>query len=180
IEEEVFDNLFDQVSDYLSDKKLYVRDCFAGADKKYQLSVRLVSEAAYHSLFAYNMFRRPTETELENHDPDFTIMAAPNFEADPEKDGTDTETFILVNFDKKIVLIGGTIYSGEVKKGIFGIMNYLLPKQGVMGMHCSSNMDEDGSTAIFFGMSGTGKTTLSSNPNRILIGDDEHGWSENG
>ena len=180
IEEEVFDNLFDQVSDYLSDKKLYVRDCFAGADKKYQLSVRLVSEAAYHSLFAYNMFRRPTETELENHDPDFTIMAAPNFEADPEKDGTDTETFILVNFDKKIVLIGGTLYSGEVKKGIFGIMNYLLPKQGVMGMHCSSNMDEDGSTAIFFGMSGTGKTTLSSNPNRILIGDDEHGWSENG
>ncbi len=180
IDEEVFNNLFGQVSKYLSDKKLYIRDCYAGADKNYQLSVRLVSEAAYHSLFAYNMFRRPTEAELESHNPDFTIMAAPNFEADPEKDGVDSETFILVNFDKKIILIGGTLYSGEVKKGIFGIMNYLLPKQDVMGMHCSSNMDEDGNTAIFFGLSGTGKTTLSSNPDRILIGDDEHGWSENG
>ncbi len=180
IDEEVFDNLFEQVSDYLSDKKLYVRDCYAGADKSYRLNVRLVSEAAYHSLFAYNMFRRPSRAKLESIDPDFTIMAAPNFKADPATDGTASETFILVNFDKKIILIGGTLYSGEVKKGIFGIMNYLLPKQGVMGMHCSANMDEDGSTAIFFGLSGTGKTTLSSNPERILIGDDEHGWSENG
>lgn len=178
--EEVFDNLFEQVSNYLSDKKLYIRNCYAGADKKYQLNVRLVSEAAYHSLFAYNMFRRPTDADLESHNPDFTIMAAPNFKADPAKDGTVSETFILVNFDKKIVLIGGTLYSGEVKKGIFGIMNYLLPKQGVMGMHCSANMDKDGHTAVFFGLSGTGKTTLSSNPERILIGDDEHGWSENG
>ncbi len=179
-DEEVFDNLFDQMSDYLSDKKLYVRDCYAGADKKYQMNVRLVSEAAYHSLFAYNMFVRPAEEELKTHNPDFTIMAAPNFKADPEKDGTASETFILVNFDKKIILIGGTLYSGEVKKGIFGIMNYLLPKQNVMAMHCSSNMSKEGETAIFFGLSGTGKTTLSSNPDRILIGDDEHGWSEDG
>lgn len=179
-DEDVFDNLFDKVTNYLSDKKIYVRDCYAGADKKYQLNVRVVSEAAYHGLFAYNMFIRPTEEELKNHDPDFTVLAAPNFKADPDVDGTNSETFILVNFDKKIILIGGTLYSGEVKKGIFGVMNYLLPQQDVMAMHCSANMSEDGDTAVFFGLSGTGKTTLSSDQSRILIGDDEHGWSEDG
>lgn len=180
IDEEIFENLFQKVSDYLQDKKLYVKDCFAGADKKYQLNVRVISEAAYHGLFAHNMFIRPNEQELRNHDPDFTVLAAPNFKADPKEDGTKSETFILVNFDKKIILIGGTLYSGEVKKGIFSVMNYLLPKQEVMAMHCSANMDDAGSTAVFFGLSGTGKTTLSSDPDRILIGDDEHGWSEDG
>ncbi|NGP86996.1 phosphoenolpyruvate carboxykinase (ATP) [Fodinibius halophilus] len=179
-EEEVFDNLFEKVTDYLQDKKLYVKDCFAGADEKYQLNVRVVSEAAYHGLFAHNMFVRPSAEELENHEPEFTVLAAPNFKADPEVDGTKTETFIFVNFDKKIILIGGTLYSGEVKKGIFSVMNYMLPKKDVMAMHCSANMSEDGDTAVFFGLSGTGKTTLSSDQDRILIGDDEHGWSEDG
>lgn len=179
-DEEVFDNLFEKVTDYLSDKKLYVKDCFAGADEKYRLNVRVVSEAAYHGLFAHNMFIRPNRDELEHHEPEFTVLAAPNFKADPDVDGTDTETFILVNFDKRIILIGGTLYSGEVKKGIFSIMNYLLPKQDVMAMHCSANMSKDGDTAVFFGLSGTGKTTLSSDQSRILIGDDEHGWSEDG
>jgi len=180
IDEEVFDHLFEKVTNYLSDKKLYVKDCYAGADEKYQLNVRIVSEAAYHALFAHNMFIRPTEDQLEKHEPEFTVLAAPNFKADPDKDGTRSEAFIFVNFDKKIILIGGTLYSGEVKKGIFSVMNYLLPKQEVMAMHCSANMSEDGDTAIFFGLSGTGKTTLSSDQNRILIGDDEHGWSEDG
>ncbi|NGP76825.1 phosphoenolpyruvate carboxykinase (ATP) [Balneolaceae bacterium YR4-1] len=179
-DEAVFDNLFEKVTEYLSDKKIYVKDCFAGADDKYRLNVRVVSEAAYHGLFAHNMFIRPNKDELENHEPEFTVLAAPNFKANPDVDGTDTETFILVNFDKKIILIGGTLYSGEVKKGIFSIMNYLLPKQNVMAMHCSANMSKDGDTAVFFGLSGTGKTTLSSDQNRILIGDDEHGWSEDG
>lgn len=179
-DEEVFDNLFEKVTDYLQDKKIYVKDCYAGADKKYQLNVRVVSEAAYHGLFAHNMFIRPSKEELKTHEPDFTVVAAPNFKADPEEDGTKSEAFILVNFDKQIILIGGTLYSGEVKKGIFSVMNYLLPKQNVMAMHCSANMDKDGDTAVFFGLSGTGKTTLSSDQSRILIGDDEHGWSEDG
>lgn len=179
-DEEVFDHLFEKVTDYLQDKKLYVKDCFAGADENYQLNVRVVSEAAYHGLFSHNMFIRPTKEELKNHEPEFTVLAAPNFKADPEVDGTRSEAFILVNFDKQIILIGGTLYSGEVKKGIFSVMNYLLPKQDVMAMHCSANMNEEGETAVFFGLSGTGKTTLSSDQDRILIGDDEHGWSEDG
>ncbi|MGD8426007.1 MAG: phosphoenolpyruvate carboxykinase (ATP) [Balneolaceae bacterium] len=179
-DKKVFDNLFERVTDYLSDRKLYVKDCFAGADEKYQLNVRVVSEAAYHALFAHNMFIRPNKDQLENHEPEFTVLAAPNFKADPEVDGTRSEAFVLVNFDKKIILIGGTLYSGEVKKGIFSVMNYLLPKKDVMAMHCSANMSQDGDTAVFFGLSGTGKTTLSSDQNRILIGDDEHGWSEDG
>lgn len=178
--EKVFNYLFGKVTDYLQDKKLYVKDCFAGADEKYRLNVRVVSEAAYHGLFSHNMFIRPTDDELRNHQPQFTVLAAPNFKANPQKDGTNSETFILVNFDKQIILIGGTLYSGEVKKGIFSVMNYLLPRKNVMAMHCSANMSQDGNTAIFFGLSGTGKTTLSSDQSRILIGDDEHGWSENG
>jgi phosphoenolpyruvate carboxykinase (ATP) len=126
------------------------------------------------------MFLRPNDDQLENHNPDFTVLAAPNFKAVPKEDGTRSEAFILVHFDKKIILIGGTLYSGEVKKGIFSVMNYLLPKQDVMAMHCSANMSKDGDTAVFFGLSGTGKTTLSSDHDRILIGDDEHGWSEDG
>lgn len=177
---EVFDNLHKKIVDYLGDKKLYVKDLYAGADEKYRLNVRVVSEAAYHGLFSHNMFIRPSDDELKTHEPGFTVLAAPNFQADPETDGTRSNTFILVSFEKKLILIGGTLYSGEVKKGIFSVMNYLLPKQDVMAMHCSANMSMDGDTAIFFGLSGTGKTTLSSDPERILIGDDEHGWSEDG
>ena len=180
ISEDIFDHLFEEVTDYLQDKKLYAMDCFAGAEENYQLNVRIVSEVAYHALFVHNMFIRPTEDQLQNFAPEFTVLVAPHFQADPVADGTRSEAFILVNFDKKIILIGGTLYSGEIKKGIFSVMNFLLPKQDVMAMHCSSNMNKDGETAIFFGLSGTGKTTLSSDPNRILIGDDEHGWSENG
>ncbi|CAN5138978.1 phosphoenolpyruvate carboxykinase (ATP) [soil metagenome] len=180
ISEGVFDNLHKKVVDYLSDKDLYVKDLYAGADSDYRLNVRVVSEAAYHALFAHNMFIRPGKEELKGHTPEFTVLAAPHFQADPEKDGTRTNTFILCNFEKKIILIGGTLYSGEVKKGIFSVLNYLLPKQNVMAMHCSANMDKEGRTAVFFGLSGTGKTTLSADIDKTLIGDDEHGWSENG
>ncbi len=180
VDEATFNRLYDKVTDYLSDKKLYIKDCYAGAEPAHRLNVRVVSEAAYHGLFAHNMFIRPSRGELEDHEPDFTVLAAPNFKADPEEDGTRSETFIFVHFDKKIILIGGTLYSGEVKKGIFSVMNYLLPKNDVMAMHCSANMNEEGETAVFFGLSGTGKTTLSSDPDRILIGDDEHGWSDEG
>ncbi|MDZ7773457.1 MAG: phosphoenolpyruvate carboxykinase (ATP) [Balneolaceae bacterium] len=180
VDEETFDGLFEKVTEYLSEKKLYIKDCFAGAEEEHRLNVRVVSEAAYHGLFAHNMFIRPSHEELKNHKPDFTVLAAPNFKANPEEDGTKSETFIFVHFDKRIILIGGTLYSGEVKKGIFSVMNYLLPKREVMAMHCSANMSEEGETAVFFGLSGTGKTTLSSDPDRVLIGDDEHGWSDEG
>lgn len=177
---EVFDNLHKKVVDYLADKKLFVKDLYAGADPKHRLNVRVVSEAAYHGLFAHNMFINPSDEELKSHEPGFTVLAAPNFHADPETDGTRSSTFILCSFEKKMILIGGTLYSGEVKKGIFAVMNYLLPKKNVMAMHCSANMDKDGKTAVFFGLSGTGKTTLSADADKILIGDDEHGWSEDG
>lgn len=180
MDEEVFENLYQKTIDYLQNKDLFVKDLFCGADKKHRLNVRIVSEAAYHALFAHNMFIRPDENELKNHEPEFTVIAAPNLQADPEIDGTRSGTFILCNFDKKIILIGGTLYSGEVKKGIFSVMNYLLPKKNVMAMHCSANHDQHGKTAVFFGLSGTGKTTLSADPDKTLIGDDEHGWSEDG
>lgn len=180
ISEEVFDNLFDKTVNYLKDKDLFVKDLFCGADEKNRLNVRVVSEAAYHGLFSHNMFIRPSEKELKNHEPEFTVLAAPHFKADPETDGTRTSTFILCNFEKNLIIIGGTLYSGEVKKGIFSVMNYLLPKKGVMAMHCSANHDKHGKTAVFFGLSGTGKTTLSADADKILIGDDEHGWSDDG
>ncbi|HCI71423.1 MAG TPA: phosphoenolpyruvate carboxykinase (ATP), partial [Balneola sp.] len=180
ISEEVFDKLFKKAQNYLSDKELFVKDLYCGADKETQLQVRVVSEVAYHGLFAHNMFIRPSNDELANHEPEFTVMAAPFLEADPAEDGTKSSTFIICNFEKKIILIGGTLYSGEVKKGIFGVMNYLLPKKGIMAMHCSANHDENGKTAVFFGLSGTGKTTLSADPEKTLIGDDEHGWNDKG
>ncbi len=180
ISEEVFDNLFEKTVNYLQDKDLFVKDLFCGADKNNRLNVRIVSEAAYHGLFSHNMFINPDEAELRDHEPEFTVLAAPHLKANPEKDGTRTSTFIICNFDKKVILIGGTLYSGEVKKGIFSVMNYLLPKKGVMAMHCSANHDENGKTAVFFGLSGTGKTTLSADPEKTLIGDDEHGWSDEG
>jgi len=177
---EVFDNLHEKMIHYLSDKDLFVKDMYAGADPDYRLNVRVVSQVAYHALFAHNMFIRPDKEDLETHEPEFTVLAAPQFRADPVTEGTRTGTFILCNFEKKLILIGGTLYSGEVKKGIFSVLNYLLPKKNVMAMHCSANMDEHGKTAIFFGLSGTGKTTLSADVDKVLIGDDEHGWSENG
>ncbi len=181
ISEADFDGLHQKILNYLSDcDQLYIHDAFAGQDTRYRLPIRVVSERAYHALFAWNMFVRAPEAELIDYLPDMTILAAPSLQADPIADGTKTETFITVNFKKRIILIGGTLYSGEVKKGIFSVLNYLLPHQGVLPMHCSANIGDDGDTAIFFGLSGTGKTTLSADPSRTLIGDDEHGWSDDG
>lgn len=180
VSSEVFDGLCKKVTDYLSDKEIFVMDLYCGADPEYRLPIRVVSEAAYHALFAHNMFIRPNDEQLKNHEPGFTVLAAPKLEADPAIDGTESETFIIVSFSKKIILIGGTLYSGEVKKGIFGVMNYLLPDLGVMPMHCSANEDRNGNSTVFFGLSGTGKTTLSADEDKILIGDDEHGWSDRG
>lgn len=181
ISAEVFDALHQKVLAHLSrQKNLYVHDGFAGTDPNYRLPIRVISEAAYHALFSWNMFVRATREELEQHMPHFTVLAAPSLIAKPDEDGTRTGTFILISLEKKLILIGGTLYSGEVKKGIFTVLNYLLPLQGVMSMHCSANMAPNGDTAIFFGLSGTGKTTLSADSSRILIGDDEHGWSDAG
>ncbi len=180
IGQEVFDGLFSKLADYLTPKKLYVKDVYCGADPKSRLSVRVVSEMAYHALFTNNMFIEVPEDEMEDFVPEFTVMAAPSYHANPEVDGTETDTFVIADLEKKIIIIGATQYSGEVKKGIFGIMNYLLPKQGVMPMHCSANVDENGKSAVYFGLSGTGKTTLSADPDKTLIGDDEHGWNDEG
>nr|WP_198549577.1 phosphoenolpyruvate carboxykinase (ATP) [Macrococcus caseolyticus] len=182
IEEEVFLNLLDKVTDYLNKKeKVYEFQGYAGADKSSQLQLRVVNELAWHNLFARTMFIRPETTEEGlNITPDFTIISAPHFKADPSVDGTKSETFIITSFRHKIILIGGTEYAGEMKKGIFGVMNYLLPTQGIMSMHCSANVGENKDVALFFGLSGTGKTTLSADPQRKLIGDDEHGWNDNG
>lgn len=178
---EVFNHMHAKVLDHLSHRKnLYVHDAFVGADPRYRLPVRVISEVAYHALFSWNMFCRATNEELADHKPDFTVLAAPSLIARPDEDGTRTGTFIGVNMEKNLIIIVGSMYSGEVKKGLFSVMNYLLPGKGVMPMHCSANMAENGDTAVFFGLSGTGKTTLSADPSRTLIGDDEHGWSEDG
>ncbi|GIV44059.1 MAG: hypothetical protein KatS3mg035_1182 [Bacteroidia bacterium] len=178
--EENFQKLYRRVKAYLQGKELYVRDCFAGADPNYRLKVRVISEEPWQSLFAYNMFIRPSEEELKDFTPEFTVIAASGFRAEKEIDGTRQHNFTIVNFTEKIILIGGSAYTGEIKKGIFTVLNYLLPFKGVLPMHCSANIGANGDTAIFFGLSGTGKTTLSADPNRALIGDDEHGWTENG
>jgi phosphoenolpyruvate carboxykinase (ATP) len=177
---EKFDLLHHRMMAYLQGKDLFVQDCFAGADSQYRLPVRIVTEYAWHSLFVRNMFIHATPEELAVHVPEFTVIDAPNFHANPEIDGTRSEVFIVINFAKKLVLIGGTQYAGEIKKSIFTILNYLLPQKSVMSMHCSANIGADNDTAIFFGLSGTGKTTLSADPTRTLIGDDEHGWSDRG
>jgi phosphoenolpyruvate carboxykinase (ATP) len=177
---EVFDALYDRVLDYLRDKELFVQDLFSGADPQYRLPIQVINEYAWHNLFVRQLFLRPTPEELKTHHPEFTIVSAPSFLADPKRDGTNSEVFIMVNFTKKLVLIGGTQYAGEMKKSIFGIMNFLLPKRNVFPMHCSANIGNDGVSALFFGLSGTGKTTLSADPKRRLIGDDEHGWSATG
>ncbi len=177
---EQFDELLQKVLAYFQGKNAFVQNAFAGADKNYRIAVRVIAETAWASLFARNMFVRATDEELENFKPDYTVIHAPNFHAMPQYDGTNTAAFILLNFAERLVLIGGTAYAGEIKKSIFSVLNYLLPKQNVLPMHCSANEGDDGEVALFFGLSGTGKTTLSSDSTRTLIGDDEHGWSEEG
>ncbi len=175
-----FDLLHEKIQAHLGGKDLYVQDCWAGADSKYRIGVRVVTETAWHNLFARNMFIQPTESELESFDPDFTMLHAPSFHSDSEIDGTRTDVFVIGNFAKRVVIIGGTSYAGEIKKSVFSVLNYLLPEHDVLPMHCSVNVGRDNDPAIFFGLSGTGKTTLSADPKRGLIGDDEHGWSESG
>ena len=175
---EKFDNLYNRVVDYLSNKEIYVRDCFACADADYKLNIRVINEYSWSNMFSYNMFLRPTNEELENFEQEWLVVNAPGFMADPAIDGTRQHNFAILNFTKKIALIGGTGYTGEIKKGIFSALNFILPvDKNTMPMHCSANVGKDGETAIFFGLSGTGKTTLSADPDRKLIGDDEHGWT---
>jgi phosphoenolpyruvate carboxykinase (ATP) len=176
-----FQKLYDKVVDYLSEKEVYVRDSYACADEDYKLNIRVINERPWSNMFAYNMFLRPTEDELKGFDPEWTVVNAPGFMADPEVDGTRQHNFAILDFTRKIALIGGTGYTGEIKKGIFSALNFILPVfKNTLPMHCSANVGEQGDTAIFFGLSGTGKTTLSTDPDRSLIGDDEHGWtSEN-
>ncbi|HBY68877.1 MAG TPA: phosphoenolpyruvate carboxykinase (ATP), partial [Flavobacteriaceae bacterium] len=175
-----FDALYEKVTDYLSEKEIYVRDSYACAHDDYQLNIRVINEYPWSNMFAHNMFLRPTEKELESFDPEWLIVNAPGFMANPEVDGTRQHNFAILNFSKKIALIGGTGYTGEIKKGIFSALNFILPVfKNTLPMHCSANVGEDGETAIFFGLSGTGKTTLSADPERRLIGDDEHGWTSN-
>jgi phosphoenolpyruvate carboxykinase (ATP) len=177
---EKFDGLLARMLDYIESHQVFVQDVFACADPRYRLRVRIVTELAWHSLFAHNLFIRPTPDQRRDFEPDFTVMSLPSVTADPARDGTHSETFILVNFERRMVIIGGTRYAGEIKKSIFTALNYLMPEGGAMPMHCSANVGANGNVALFFGLSGTGKTTLSSDPTRRLIGDDEHGWSDDG
>jgi phosphoenolpyruvate carboxykinase (ATP) len=180
--QEKFNALHDKMMAYVQNRDIFVFDGYAGADERYRMPVRIINEYAWHNLFARNMFVRELDAEkLKNHVPQFTVIDLPRFHAEPEVDGTNSMTFILVDFSQRLVLIGGTEYGGEIKKSIFSAMNYYLPKEGVLSMHCSANYGKDlDDAALFFGLSGTGKTTLSSDPGRTLIGDDEHGWSDDG
>src|SRR5258706_1756761 len=175
-----FSALHERILEYLDERELYVQDLFCGADTTYRLPVRFVNEFAWHNLFVRQLFIRPSAAELKAHKAEFTVISAPGFKADPRRDGTASEAFVILNFSERVVLIGGTKYAGEMKKSIFGVMNFVLPGRGVFPMHCSANVGPDGVTALFFGLSGTGKTTLSADPTRGLIGDDEHGWSDKG
>ena len=178
---ENFENLRLRMLAYFQGRAAFVQDCYAGRDPRYRLPVRIITERAWHSLFARNMFVQAEPEELANHVPEYTVIDAPNFHAVPDIDGTNSSAFIVLDLDMKLVLIGGTRYAGEIKKSIFTIMNYLMPFENVMSMHCSANYGTDpDDVAIFFGLSGTGKTTLSADSTRTLIGDDEHGWSDNG
>jgi phosphoenolpyruvate carboxykinase (ATP) len=177
-EPDTFEKLYHKVMAYLSNKELFVRDCYACADESYKLNIRVINEHPWTNMFANNMFLRPNEEELKNFTPEWTIVNAPGFRANPELDGTRQHNFAILDFTRKIALIGGTGYTGEIKKGIFSALNFILPVfKDTLPMHCSANVGKDGDTAIFFGLSGTGKTTLSADPNRRLIGDDEHGWT---
>jgi phosphoenolpyruvate carboxykinase (ATP) len=179
---EKFNELFSRLQGYLQGRDVFVQDCYGGADPDYRLPVRIITEYAWHSHFSRNMFIKPkTSEEYRRHNPEFTVICVPGFNAFPQIDQTPSETFIVLNFDQKICIIGNTGYGGEIKKSVFTLLNYLLPlNDGVMTMHCSANIGKTGDVALFFGLSGTGKTTLSADPNRMLIGDDEHGWSDNG
>jgi phosphoenolpyruvate carboxykinase (ATP) len=177
---EKFDALLDRVTEHLQGRELFAQDLYCGADPEYRMPIRVISEYAWHSLFVHQLFVRPEAADLATHVPEFTVIAAPEFNAVPERDGTATSAFILANFTRKIVLIGGTKYAGEMKKSVFGAMNFIVPNRDVLPMHCSANVGADGVAALFFGLSGTGKTTLSADPSRRLIGDDEHGWSPKG
>jgi phosphoenolpyruvate carboxykinase (ATP) len=180
VAQEQFDVLHRRLLAYLQGRDLFVQDCFVGADPEYRIPLRVITETAWHSLFARDMFIRPARQELADHVPEFTVIHAPNFHAIPEVDGTRSEVAIVVHFGQRLVLIAGTHYAGEIKKSVFTLLNYLMPLRGVFSMHCSANAAADGDVAVFFGLSGTGKTTLSADPARILIGDDEHGWSDRG
>jgi phosphoenolpyruvate carboxykinase (ATP) len=176
-----FSGLLTRIQGFLQGRDLFVQDCYAGADPDYRMPIRIITEKAWHSLFARNMFMKIRHTdELKHHAPEFTVICAPSFHASPVIDGTRSETFIILNFAERLAIIGGSEYGGEIKKTIFTVMNYLLPLKNVLPMHCSANVGPGGDVALFFGLSGTGKTTLSADPSRSLIGDDEHGWSENG
>jgi phosphoenolpyruvate carboxykinase (ATP) len=182
IEEKYFDIIFKKITNYLNElPELWIRDAYACADPRYRLNIRVITEKPWINLFAYNMFLRPNEEELENFRPDWQILSAPGLKLDPKECGTRQHNGAVVSFKHKMILIAGTGYTGETKKGIFTILNYILPhEKDVLSMHCSANMGKQGDTAVFFGLSGTGKTTLSADPNRKLIGDDEHGWTEDG
>ncbi|MBW1910033.1 MAG: phosphoenolpyruvate carboxykinase (ATP) [Deltaproteobacteria bacterium] len=181
MEEEKFMSLFYRLQAYLQNKDIFVQDCYAGAATDYRIPVRVVTETAWHNLFARNMLLQiKTIEEAQVHTPEFTIINVPRFNAVPELDGTSSEAFIVLHLGKKLVLIGGTSYAGEIKKSVFTMLNYVLPQESVLSMHCSANVGDNDGTAIFFGLSGTGKTTLSADPDRRLIGDDEHGWSDQG
>jgi phosphoenolpyruvate carboxykinase (ATP) len=177
-ESDKFEKLYKKVTAYLSEKEIYARDCYACADTNYKLNIRVINEYPWSNMFAYNMFLRPSEIELEDFEPEWVVINAPGFMADPEVDGTRQHNFAILDFTRKIALIGGTGYTGEIKKGIFSALNFILPVfKNTLPMHCSANVGIDGDTSIFFGLSGTGKTTLSTDPERSLIGDDEHGWT---
>lgn len=176
-----FDLLYSKMMKHLSGKRLYVRDAYAGADPDYRLNLRVIGTQASHNLFCYNMFLRPNQDELKDFAPQFTVISVPEFMADPKVDGTRQSNFAVINLTKGIILVGGTGYTGETKKGIFSVLNFLLPeKKNILSMHCSANIGKEGDTSVFFGLSGTGKTTLSADPDRLLIGDDEHGWTDKG
>jgi phosphoenolpyruvate carboxykinase (ATP) len=177
---EAFDRLWSKVAAYIQGRDLYIFDGYVGADPAYRMGVRVVTELASQSLFCHQLFLRPSPEELEQHQADFTVISVPGLEGDSKEDGLRSEAFILVSFEKRLVLVGGSRYAGEIKKSIFSFMNYFMTKRAVLPMHCSANMGERGDTALFFGLSGTGKTTLSADPQRRLIGDDEHGWSDSG
>ena len=180
LDPDTFERLYHRLLAYVQGKDLFVQDLYVGADPAYRIPIRVITELAWQSLFARNMFIRPDWSELPGHIPQFTVLDASLFQADPELDRTRSEAFVVLSFDRKMILIGGTQYAGEIKKSIFTLLNYLLPQQRVLSMHCSANVGAAGDVALFFGLSGTGKTTLSSDPTRVLIGDDEHGWSDRG
>jgi len=180
IEEQFYNKLYHNMKDYLKDKPIYAFDGYLGTKSEYRLSIKVLCEQASSSLFSNQMFIRPNEKELHGFKQEFTVIAVPGFKADPKSDGVNSEAFIIINFDEKMVLIGGTGYNGEIKKAMFTVMNYIMPQNDVMPMHCSANIGSDGKTAVFFGLSGTGKTTLSADAERKLIGDDEHGWCNDG